>query len=279
MIGAIIGDIVGSRFEFNNYRSTDFEMFTEDCFVTDDSIMSLAVAKAIMVTNQELQCEFYQRMPDKTYLDQLSSNTIRYMQYIGQNYPDCGYGCRFGRWIFSHNPQPYGSYGNGAAMRISPVSAIAESIEDVKLLSRAVTIISHNHDEGIKGAEATAVVAFLARTGHDKEYIQKYVEGHYYVLGFDIDGIRDSYRFNETCQDTVPQAIQAFLEADSFEDTIRKAISIGGDSDTVASIAGSIADAYYGVPDELVEKALTYLDKNLLKIYNKWNTLTHMNQI
>ena len=272
MIGAMIGDIVGSRFEFNNHRSMEFELFTEDCFVTDDSIMTLAVARAIVETDRELMNEATTTInrSDINYLNQLSSNTIRYMQFIGRNYPNCGYGGNFGRWMFNDNPQPYGSYGNGAAMRISPIGAIAGSVEEVKLLSRAVTEITHNHEEGIKGAEATAMTIFLARTGHDKEQIRKYVEDHYYILDFTIDGIRDSYRFNETCQETVPQAIQAFLESDSFEDAIRKAISIGGDSDTLATITGSIAEAYYGVPDDLINKALAYLDARLMEMYNNW---------
>jgi ADP-ribosylglycohydrolase len=248
----------------------DFELFTEDCFITDDTIMTLAIAKAILETDRETLLGSFIRRQDKVYLNQLAENTVSYMQMIGRNYPDCGYGSNFGQWIFSENPQPYGSYGNGAAMRISSVGAIAEFEEDVKRLSRAVTGVSHNHEEGLKGAEATSMAIFLARTGHDKEEIGQYNQEHYYTLDFTLDEIRDAYQFNETCQETVPQAIQAFLEADSFEDAIRKAISIGGDSDTLAAITGSIAEAYYGVPDDLVEKALTYLDDELLEIYNEW---------
>lgn len=270
MIGTIIGDIVGSRFEFNNHHSTEFEFFTEECFVTDDSIMTLAVAKAIMETDQEMLCESQQKRQDATYLERLSMNTVRYMQLIGRKYPNCGYGCNFSRWIFGENPQAYRSYGNGAAMRVSPVSDIAKSIEDVKLFSKAVTQISHNHDEGIKGAEATAIAVYLAKNEYDKNQIRKYIEEHYYTLDFTIEEIKNAYRFNETCQETVPQAIQAFLESNSFEDAIRKAISIGGDSDTIAAITGSIAEAYYGVMDKLKEKALTYLDDELMEIYNKW---------
>ena len=270
MIGAIIGDIVGSRFEFNNHRLTEFELFTKDCFVTDDSIMTLAVAKAIMETDKEVVFEASSNKHNRLYLDGLSANTIKYMQTIGKNYPDCGYGSNFGQWVFDEDPLPYGSYGNGAAMRISPVSKIAKSIEDVKLLSKVITEISHNHEEGLKGAEATAMAAYLARTGFDKKQIRKYIEDHYYPLDFTLDEIRDSYRFNETCQETVPQGIQAFLESDSFEDAIRKVISIGGDSDTLAAITGGIAEAYYGVPDDLVEIVLTYLDDELLEIYNQW---------
>ena len=174
MIGAIIGDVVGSRFEFNNHRTMEFELFTKDCFVTDDSIVTLAVARAIVETDRELMNEATtMNRSDISYLNQLSANTIRYMQSIGRKYPDCGYGGNFVRWMFNDNPQPYGSYGNGAAMRISPIGAIAGSVEEVKLLSRAVTEITHNHEEGIKGAEATAMTIFLARTGHDKEQIKK----------------------------------------------------------------------------------------------------------
>ncbi|VDN47167.1 ADP-ribosylglycohydrolase [Petrocella atlantisensis] len=247
MIGAIIGDIVGSRFEFNNHRSMEFELFTEDSFFTDDSIMTLAVAKAIMMTDQVVLNDLTSTSIDTEYLEQLSANTVKAMQSIGRKYPDCGYGGSFYGWIFSLDSQPYNSYGNGAAMRISPVSEVASSIEEVKKLSKAVTGISHNHEEGIKGAEATAIAAYLARTGHDKEQIRKYIEDHYYALDFTIDEIRKTYQFNETCQETVPQAIQAFLEADSFGGAIRNAISIGGDSDTLASITGSIAEAYYDV--------------------------------
>ncbi len=261
MIGAIIGDIVGSRFEHNNHRSTEFELFTEDCSVTDDSIMTLAVAKAIMKTGKSM---------DKTYLDRLAANAVTFMQGIGRGYPYCGYGGNFRQWIFSDDPQPYGSYGNGAAMRISPVGNIAESVEEVMLLSKAVTGISHNHEEGFKGAEATAMANYLAKTGYDKDQIRKYIENHYYALDFTIDEIRDSYEFDVTCQGSVPQAIQAFLESESFEDAIRKAISIGGDSDTIAAITGGIAEAYYGVPEKLQKKALEYLNEELLKIYNEW---------
>ncbi|VDN47257.1 ADP-ribosylglycohydrolase [Petrocella atlantisensis] len=274
MIGAIIGDIVGSRFEFDNHRSTEFELFTEDCFITDDSIMTLAVAKAIMETDKSFLSEQIYNRQEENYLDRLSVNVVAVMQEIGKNYPDCGYGGSFGVWIFSNNPQPYGSYGNGAAMRISPVCKIAQSVDEVKLLSKAITGISHNHQEGIKGAEATAMAAYLAKTGYNKELIRKYIEEHYYALKFTLDEIRDSYIFNETCQETVPQAIKAFLESESFEDAIRKAISIGGDSDTVAAITGGIAEVYYGVPEKLIEKALTYMDDNLLEIYYEWYGIT-----
>ena len=272
MIGAIIGDIVGSRFEFNNHKSKDFELFTDECFVTDDSIMTLAVAKALIETERTFMNGEDGFRVSKVYLDRLAENTVLYMQTIGRKYPNCGYGGHFRQWIFSENPKPYDSYGNGAAMRISPVAAIAVSEEELKALSKAITGVSHNHVEGLKGAEATAMAIYLARTGHGKDDIRKVVSNQYYNLDFCLDDIRATYRFNETCQETVPQAIQAFLEAESFEETIRNAISLGGDSDTLATIAGSIAEAYYGVPDAMVEKALGYLDGELLEIYNEFNS-------
>jgi type I restriction enzyme M protein len=241
--------------------------------VTDDSIMTLAVAKALMETERAFKNGDDNYRLSKDYLDRLVENTVLFMQMIGQKYPNCGYGGRFRQWIFSENPKPYGSYGNGAAMRISPVAAIAASEEEIKVLSKAITGVSHNHVEGIKGAEATAMAIYLARMGHSKDEIRKVVSDHYYNLDFCLDDIRTTYRFNETCQETVPQAIQAFLEAESFEETIRNAISLGGDSDTLAAIAGSIAEAYYGVPDELVRQAFGYLDDGLMKVYNEFNSI------
>jgi len=273
MIGAIIGDIVGSRFEFNNHKSKDFELFTDECFVTDDSIMTLAVAKALIETERTFKNVEDNYRVSKDYLDRLAENTVLYMQTIGRKYPNCGYGGHFGQWIFSENPKPYDSYGNGAGMRISPVAAIAASEEEIKALSKAITGVSHNHVEGLKGAEATAMAIYLARTGRGNDEIRKVVSDQYYNLDFCLDDIRATYRFNETCQETVPQAIQAFHEAESFEETIRNAISLGGDSDTLAAIAGSIAEAYYGVPDVMVEKALGYLDGELLEIYNEFNSI------
>lgn len=252
MLGAIIGDIVGSRFEWNNNRSKQFEFLTYKCSVTDDSIMSLAIAKALLESKAD-------------YSD-LSENAVKYMQEIGRHYPDCGYGGQFRKWIFSDDPKPYGSYGNGAAMRVSACGFVANSLEEAKQLSKAVTIVTHNHPEGLKGAEATAVAVFLARTGKSLFEIRDYITKNYYPLDFTLDGIRDNYEFNESCQDTVPQALEAFFESKNFEDAIRNAISIGGDSDTLAAITGGIAEAYYGIPTEIRKHALTFLDERLLKI-------------
>lgn len=252
MIGAIIGDIVGSRFEWDNHRSKDFDFLIHKCFFTDDSVMSLAVCDAL------LHCK-----PD--YSD-LSNVAVESMQRIGRPYPHCGYGGAFNRWMYSDNPQPYNSYGNGAAMRVSGCGYVASSVTEAAALSRAVTEITHNHPEGIKGAEATAVAVYLARSGSSLMEIQDYIVKHYYPIDFTLDAIRDTYQFNETCQDTVPQALEAFFESTSFEDAIRNAISIGGDSDTLAAITGAVAEAYYGVPTNIRKHALTFLDERLLKI-------------
>lgn len=252
MLGAIIGDIVGSRFEWNNHRDKDFEFLTYKCFVTDDSIMSLAIAHAILVS--------------KSDHSDLSKNAVECMQTIGRNYPDCGYGGSFHSWIFAENPKPYNSYGNGAAMRVSAVGFAAGSLEETKEMSKLVTEISHNHPEGIKGAEATAVAIYLAKTGCSILEIRDYIDKNYYKMNFTLDEIRSSYQFNETCQDTVPQALQAFFESTGFEDAIRNAISIGGDSDTVAAICGGVAEAYYGIPTDIRKHALTFLDERLMKL-------------
>jgi type I restriction enzyme M protein len=270
LLGAIIGDIVGSRFEFNNYRKKDFELFTNDCKVTDDSIMTIAVAKAIMETEKLINPSSSRNRLDDNYCLLLEKMAIKYMQKIGRKYPDSGYGGMFSRWIFSDNPKPYNSFGNGAAMRISPVVYIASTECEVYKLSEVVTGVTHNHEEGLKGAEATAMAVYMARCGHSKDEIKNKIINNYYPLDFTIDEIRNTYRFNETCQGTVPQAIEAFLESTSFEDAIRVAISVGGDSDTLAAITAGIAEAYYGVPANIKEKALSYLDDCLLSIYNSW---------
>jgi len=295
MLGAIIGDIVGSRFEFNNHKSKDFELFTGDCFVTDDSIMTLAVAKAIMeaakAKGQRLAAQpVAPEMPgaqmtlanpvatapptatdyDPDYHALLSNLTIKYMQEIGRRYPNCGFGGMFYRWVFSDVPKPYHSFGNGAAMRVSPAGFAAKSDWNAIQLAKTVTAVTHNHVEGIKGATATAVAIYLARRGALKSEIRARIVRDYYPLDFLINDIRPTYRFNETCQETVPQAIECFLESTSFEDAIRMAVSLGGDSDTIAAITGAIAEAYYGVPSDIKAKALTYLNDELLAIYNEW---------
>ena len=252
MLGAIIGDIVGSRFEWNNNKNKEFELLNHKCFFTDDSVMSLAIAKALLESKEDYS--------------NLSELAVKYMQEIGRNYPNCGYGGRFHSWMFSDNPKPYESYGNGSAMRVSACGFVANSIEEAVELSRKVTEVTHNHPEGIKGAEATAVAIYLAKSGSNILEIRDYINKNYYPMNFRLDDIRESYKFNETCQETVPQAIEAFLESKSFEDAIRNAISLGGDSDTLAAITGGIAEAYYGIPTDIRKLALTFLDERLLNL-------------
>ena len=246
MLGAIIGDTVGSRFEFDNYRAKDFELFTRDCELTDDSIMTLAVMEI---------------MQKRIYNDK--DAIIDTFKKWGRAYPYRGYGESFGKWITSDNRNPYNSFGNGAAMRISPVGYYANSEEEVKTIAKAITEVTHNHPEGLKGAEVTAMCIYYAKVGKSKEFIKDYAS-KYYNLDFDYETLKKIYEFNETCQDTVPQAIYAFLISTDFEDAIRTAVSIGGDSDTVACITGGIAEAYYKhIPEAIVSKLLTLVPDDI----------------
>ena len=256
MIGAIIGDIVGSRFEWHNHRSKEFELFTPKCFATDDSIMTLAIGEALMRSRSDWS--------------DLDAQAVRCMQAIGRPYPTCGYGGRFMEWMYSDAPAPYNSYGNGAAMRVSACGFVAGSLEEAKALSRAVTKVTHNHPEGIKGAEATTVAIYMARSGSSMAEIREVIDRAYYPMNFTLDEIRPTYRFNETCQGTVPQALMAFFESTGFEDAIRNAISVGGDSDTLAAITGGVAQAYYGVPSELYDQAIEYLNLSLLDVLQRF---------
>lgn len=247
MIGAIVGDIIGSVYEFNNYRAKNFRLFTNKMFFTDDTVMTIAIANALMNSKNK---------------QDVAANAVIEMQHLGRRYPYCSYGGRFSLWLRENNPKPYGSFGNGAAMRVSPVGFYAKTLDECKILSKEVTKVTHNHAEGLKGAECVACCVFLARNGCDKKTLRTFAE-KYYRLDFTIDEIRDTYLFDETCQNTVPQALQAFFESENFEDAIRIAISVGGDSDTLAAITGAIAEAFYGVPNEMKEQALGYLDAEL----------------
>ena len=256
MLGAIIGDIVGSRFEWNNNRSKEFEFFTNECFPTDDSIMTLAVAKALLDSGSDVK--------------KLSENAVKRMRELGKLYPDAGYGGNFRYWLTDDDPRPYNSFGNGSAMRVSACGFAAETLNEAIRLSKAVTEVTHNHPEGLKGAEATATAIFLAKNGRSIDEIRDFVTKNYYKIDFMLDDIRETYEFNETCQETVPQALEAFFESDGFEDAIRNAISVGGDSDTLAAITGGIAEAYYGIPKAIRERALTFLDARQLRILNEF---------
>lgn len=252
MYGAIIGDIVGSRFEWLNIKSKEFDFFSPLCSITDDSVLSIALAKAFLLCKGE-----YDVLPDYV---------IDCMREFGHKYPNAGYGSGFLTWLDNDNPEPYNSWGNGAAMRVSSCGLIARSIREVKRLSRKVTEVTHNHPEGLKGAEATAVAVYMAKKGKNKKQIGRYINKHYYKLDFTLDKIRDSYYYDVSCQGSVPQAIQAFLESKDYEDAIRNAISIGGDSDTIAAITGGIAGAYYGIPRDIIERAKTYVPEEMQQI-------------
>ena len=261
MIGAIVGDIAGSRFEWHNRKSKRFTFMKGEgesrhpCRFTDDSVMTLAVADAIMK---------WREAGGGSY-DALSAETVVRMQEFGRLYPRAGYGGAFRRWLRDEAPQPYNSWGNGSAMRVSACGWAGRTRDEVKAMSRAITEVTHNHPEGIKGAEATAVATFLARTGKTMEEIKAVVVRDYYPLGFTLDEIRPTYAFDVSCQGSVPQALEAFFESTSFEDAIRNAISIGGDSDTIGAICGAVAGAYYGVPDDIRAKAEGFLDQHLLE--------------
>lgn len=249
MLGAIIGDIAGSRFEHHNIKTKDFEFFAGNCRFTDDSVMTVAVAKAIIDCNG-----------DYSVLDKL---TIKYMQEYGKKYPNAGYGHRFKSWIYESDPLPYNSWGNGSAMRVSPCGFVASSLEEAEKLAEITTSVTHNHPEGIRGAQATAAAIYLARNGKSKEEIREYICSKYYDINFTLDDIRETYDFDVTCQGSVPQAIEAFFEANDFEDAVRNAVSIGGDSDTIAAITGGIAEAYYGIPEDIKRTAIKYLNTDL----------------
>lgn len=257
MWGTVIGDLAGSYYEVHNIKTKKFKFLEKHkCSFTDDTVMTLAVAKSLM------ECQ-------KDFSD-LKEILIKNMVNIGRKYSQCGFGGDFFKWIIKDDHTPYNSFGNGAAMRVGCCGIVANSLEEVKLLSKITTEISHNHPEGLKGAEAVSVATYLAKIGKSKEEIKKYILDNYYNINFTLDEIRDEYSFNVTCQGSVPQALESFFESNSYEDAIRNAISIGGDSDTIAAICGSIAGVYYNIPIKLRNKALSffdnYLDKELLHI-------------
>ncbi len=256
MIGAIIGDIVGSVYEFDGIKTKEFPLFGDrkgkSCRFTDDSAMTLAVAGALIDSGGEA--------------GSLPYCAVKWMQTVGRKYRNCGYGGTFIRWLAAADPRPYNSFGNGAAMRVSPAAWAAESLEEALRFSDAVTAVTHSHPEGLKGARAVTACVFLARMGESREAIREHVRKHYYPLTKTLAEMRPGYSFDVTCQGSVPQAIQAFLEAESFEDAVRNAVSLGGDSDTQAAVAGSIAGPYFGIPADLRRKALTCLPEDLTEI-------------
>ena len=263
MIGAIIGDVCGSKYEFNNIKNTNFNLLEEDCFFTDDTVCTIAVAKALLDCNGN-------------YIN-LQQKTIDSLKYFVKKYSNINYGKKFLEWVYSDNSQPYMSFGNGAAMRVSPVSFVAQNIDQVKALSYQVTSITHNDPQAIKGAEAVSLCVFMARKGFSKTEIKKFIEETYYNLDFDMEDLRNNYQYDVSCNGSVPQAIYCFLAGKSFEDCIKKAISIGGDSDTIACITASIAQGYYVVPNIIKQLTLQKLPQEFVDIYyqfcDKFNNL------
>lgn len=238
-------------------KSKEFPLFSKNSTFTNDTVMTIAVAGALMTTHREKKV--------------IQMRLIHNMQRYGRLFPYAGYGGMFRQWLASENPEPYGSYGNGSAMRVSAVAWRYNSLRTVRRVARWTAEITHNHPEGIKGAEATASAIFLARTGNSKAEIKAYIEENFgYDLSRTCDEIRPGYYHKESCQETVPEAITAFLEGESFEDVIRTAVSLGGDCDTLTCIAGSIAEGFYGVPEELQQQCRKRLPKTLVMILERF---------
>ena len=256
MYGAILGDIIGSPYEFDRSGKTkDFPLFSPESRFTDDTVMTVAVADAF------LSC------PAGASDEAIRRQLIRSMQRFGRLHPGIGYGAKFFSWLMTVDPQPYGSWGNGSAMRVSSAGWLFGDLETVLKMARLSAEVSHDHPEAIKGAQATAAAVFLARTGCSKEEIRTYIESTFgYDLSRTCDEIRPGYRHDVSCRGTVPEAITAFLEGNSFEDVIRTAVSLGGDCDTLTCIAGSMAEAFYGVPDELKQACRQYLSADLAEV-------------
>ena len=246
MLGAVVGDIVGSVYEWHQIKRKDFQpLLARNCFFTDDSVLTVAVADALL----------NRRDPTEA------------LKSWGRRYPKAGYGGMFRRWLFGEETAPYNSFGNGAAMRVSPVGLLARSLEEALQMSDHVTQVTHNHPEGLKGARATVTAIFMAREGSSPREIRRAIADRFgYDMERTVESIRPDYRFDETCQRTVPEAILCALEANDFEDAIRNAISLGGDSDTLAAIAGPVAEARFGIPEEIASQAWQRLDEPMRQV-------------
>ena len=260
MYGAMLGDIIGSRFEFDRGRKTkEFAFFTRESQYTDDSVMTVAVAEALMNAG-----------PD-TVEGKVKTELVRLMKEWGRRIPDAGYGGMFYTWLFTDRTEPYGSYGNGSAMRVSPAGWLYDSLERTREVARWTAEVTHDHPEGVKGAESVAAVIFLARTDHKKDEIREYVIREFgYDLSRTCDEIRPGYHHVESCQQTVPEAITAFLEGEDFEDVIRTAVSLGGDCDTLTDIAAALGEAYYGCPDELKRECEKWIEPEMLVVLQRF---------
>lgn len=261
MYGAILGDIIGSPYEFDmGNKSKEFELFAEGCHFTDDTVMTCAVAEALLSCGKAAG------------IKTIEETVAGAMRRWGSWYPDAGYGARFRGWLNSKNMKAYGSCGNGSAMRVCAAGWLFDSLWRTRDAARATANVTHNHPEGIKGADAVASAIFMARTGSSKEEIKEFIEKEFhYDLSRTCDQIRPDYHHVETCQETVPQAFAAFLEGNDFEDVIRTAVSLGGDCDTLTCIAGSMAEAFYGVPEELITECRLRVDDTVRSVLNQFD--------
>lgn len=257
MYGAILGDMIGSVYEWHNIKTKDFPLFVSHSRCTDDSVMTIAVAEALLDTQGQDRAA-------------RRGAVIRSMQKWGRLYPHAGYGGRFYEWLYEETPHPYNSWGNGSAMRVSPAGWLYDTLEETRQAAADTAIVTHSHPEGLKGAEAAASVIWAARNGWSGEEIRAYVEKEFYPLTKTCDQIRPAYRFDVSCQGTVPQAITAFLEGSGFEDVIRTAVSLGGDCDTLTCIAGGMAEAMFGVPAELKEECRKRLKPDMLEVLERF---------
>ncbi len=261
MIGAILGDIVGSPFEFDRgEKIKDFgPLFSDACEYTDDSVMTIAVADGLMKASLDAAA------------DTIKKSVTQSMKEWGRRYPAAGYGARFIWWLQLEDEEPYGSWGNGSAMRVSPAGWLYDSLERTREVARLTAEVTHNHPEGIKGAESTAAAIYLARTGKTKEEIKQYIIDEFgYDLSRTLDEIRPDYHHVESCQQTVPEAITAFLEGNDFEDVVRCAVSLGGDCDTLTCIAAGIAEAFYGVPEEYRAEVRNRIEGDMIEVLNRF---------
>lgn len=268
MLGAILGDIIGSRYEFSSTGiNKDFELYTDESTYTDDTVMTLAIADALM------------SVKDRNDENEVKSMIIRKMKEYGRRYRYVGYGHVFNKWLISESDKPYGSYGNGSAMRVSAIGYMYDNLEDTIRAARWSAEVTHNHIEGIKGATATAAIIFLARKGKDKKYISEYIKNNYdYNIDTSLDDVSLKHEHVESCMDSLPKAIISFLEGNSFIEVIRNAVSLGGDTDTIGAIAGAMAESYYGIPQEYDYIYLNELDDDMLNtVINFKNFISTIN--
>ena len=262
MYGAILGDMIGAPYEFDRGGKTkEFPLFGRESHFTDDSVMTVAAAEALMDSMGQDD-------------DAVKAALVKSMKKWGKKYPDAGYGGRFFRWLFGESTEPYGSYGNGSAMRVSSAGWLYETLEETRHFARLTAEVTHNHPEGIKGAEAIASAIFMARTGSTKEEIKEYIIREFgYDLSRTCDEIRPDYHHVESCQKTVPEAVAAFMEGNDFEDVVRTAVSLGGDCDTLTDIAAAMAEAFYGIPEEILNEVKKRLPEDMLAVAERFQEL------